>query len=159
MDYDECLKVIRVFDCTNLLEIYDKFKDYLSSDVRKYFDGNNYIIQEGIITVGKLEKYFNLFGKKVLSTIHSKKIRAELLEKKTREERIEFYDKKWNNFRWRLLFKIFFSKTVMGKIGRGKAFFRYFKVNVGENILPKTKYAITELYTSENSYLQYIKNG
>ena len=41
LDYDECMKVIRVFDCINLLEIYDKFKDYLSSDVRKYFDGNN----------------------------------------------------------------------------------------------------------------------
>ena len=33
------------------------------------------------------------------------KIRQELLEKKTREERLEFYDKKWNNVRWNLLFR------------------------------------------------------
>ena len=47
----------------------------------------------------------------------------------------------------------------MGKIGRDKIFFRYFKVNIGENILQRTKYAIQELDTSENSYLQYIING
>ena len=47
----------------------------------------------------------------------------------------------------------------MGKLGRDKAFFRYVHVNVAEHILERTKYAITELDTSENSYLQYIIHG
>lgn len=91
--------------------------------------------------------------------IHSKKIRKKLLEKKSKEERYKFYNKKWNNLRWRGIFKIFFSKMVMGKLGRDKAFFRYVNVNVAKNILNRTRYAITELDTSENSYLHYIING
>ena len=47
----------------------------------------------------------------------------------------------------------------MGKMGRDKAFFKYVNVNVPEHILERTKYAITELDTSENSYLHYIING
>ena len=58
-----------------------------------------------------------------------------------------------------MLFKMFFSRTIMGKLGRDKAFFRYVNVNVAENILNRTKYALTELDTSENSYLHYIING
>ncbi len=159
LDYDECMKLIGVQECDSRIELYEKVKEELSENNRKYFDDNKEIIEKGIIHTGKFENYFNIFGQKVLPLIHSKKIRDELLEKKTLEERKTFYDKKWNNFRWQILFKIFFSRTVMGKLGRDKAFFRYVNVNVAENILKRTKYALTELDPSENSYLHYIING
>ena len=159
LEYEECMKLMGVFKDNNRLELYNKIKDNLSEKTRKYFEQNSEIIENGIIHAGKFEKYFNIFGQKVLPLIHSKKTRAELLQKKTKEERLEFYDKKWNNARWKMLFRIFFSRTVMGKLGRDKAFFRYVNVNVAEHILERTKYAITELDTSENSYLHYIING
>ncbi len=159
LDYDECMRLIGVFECDNRIEIYNKIKENLSKATKQYLDNNIDIIEKGIIHTGKFEHYFQLFGKKVLPLIHSKKIRQELLKSKTREERIEFYDKKWNNLRWKALFRIFFSRTVMGKLGRDKAFFRYVNVNVAEHILERTKYAITELDTSQNSYLHYIING
>ncbi len=159
LDYDECMKLIGVFECNNRIELYNKIKEELTENTKKYFDKNIDIIKQGIINAGKFEHYFNIFGQKVLPLIHNKKIRQELLKSKTREERIEFYNKIWNNFRWRALFKIFFSRTVMGKLGRDKAFFRYVNVNVAEHILERTKYAITELDTSQNSYLHYIING
>ena len=159
LNYEECMQLIGVFDSNNRIDIYNKIKNELSKDSQKYFDENFDIIKKGIIHTGKFEKYFQIFGQKVLPLIHSKKTRKELLEKKTKEERIVFYNKKWNNLRWNLLFRIFFSRTVMGKLGRDKAFFRYVNVNVAEHILERTKYAITELDTSENSYLHYIING
>ena len=159
LDYKECMQFIGVFECANRIEIYNKIKENLSLNTQKYFDENIEIIKKGIIHTGKFEKYFHIFGQKVLPLIHSNKVRSQLLEKKTREERIQFYNKKWNNTRWKLLFRIFFSRTVMGRLGRDKAFFRYVNVNVAEHILERTKYAITELDTSENSYLHYIING
>ena len=159
LDYDKCMQLVGVFECSNRLEIYEEIKSDLSKEVQDFFEINKNYISDGIINVGKFEKYLKSFGAKVLPLIHSKKTIQELLVKKTKEERIEFYNKKWNNARWRLLFKIFFSKFVMGKLGRDKAFFRYVKVNVAENILEHTKYAITELDTSKNSYLHYIING
>lgn len=159
LNYEECMGLIGVFENENRIELYNKIKEELSEKNQKYFDENIDLIKRGIIHTGKFENYFHIFGKKVLPLIHSKKIRKELLEKKTKEERIEFYNKKWNNLRWNLLFRIFFSRTVMGRLGRDKAFFRYVNVNVAEHILERTKYAVTELDTSENSYLQYIING
>lgn len=159
LDYQECMEFIGVFNCNNRIKIYQKIADKLSKGTRAYLDSNLEMVEKGIIHTGKFEKYFHLFGKKILPFIHKKSVREELLQKKTREERIQFYDQKWNNMRWQMLFRLFFSKTVMGKLGRDKAFFRYVNVNVAEHILERTKYAITELDTSENSYLQYIIHG
>ncbi len=159
LEYQECMELIGVFDSKNRLEIYKKIERDLSDKTRKYLNENLEIVEKGIINAGKFENYFNIFGQKVLPLIHNKKIRRELLAKKTKEERYEFYDKKWNNLRWKMLFRIFFSRIVMGKLGRDKAFFRYVNVNVAEHILERTKYAITELDTSKNSYLHYIING
>ena len=159
LDYQECMEFIGVFNCNNRIKIYQKIVDKLSKGTRTYLESNLEMVEKGIIHMGKFEKYFHLFGKKILPFIHKKSVREELLQKKTREERIQFYDQKWNNMRWQMLFRLFFSKTVMGKLGRDKAFFRYVNVNVAEHILERTKYAITELDTSENSYLQYIIHG
>lgn len=159
LDYQECMELIGVFDSNNRLKIYNKIENNLSDKTRKYLSDNIDYIEKGIINVGKFENYFNIFGKKVLPLIHNKKTRQELLEKKNKEERYKFYHKKWNNIRWNMLFRVFFSKIIMGKLGRDKAFFRYVNVNVAEHILERTRYAITELDTSENSYLHYIING
>ena len=159
LEYKECMELMGVFESEKREELYQKIRNKLSEKTKKYLDGNIQIINQGIINCGKFEKYFNIFGKKILPIIHNKNIREELLEEKSKEERIKFYDKKWNNLRWQLLFRIFFSRTVMGKLGRDKAFFRYVDVNVAEHILERTKYAITELDTSQNPYLQYIVNG
>ena len=159
LDYQECMELIGVFECPNRLELYKKIKPKLSYKTKRYFEDREFLIENGLIHSGKFEKYLKIFGTKVLPLIHSYKTRQELLKPKTKEERIKFYNEKWNNTRWRLLFKIFFSRVVMGKLGRDKAFFRYVNVNVAEHILERTKYAITELDTSKNSYLHYIING
>ena len=159
LDYEEAMKLIGVFDCDTRVELYKKIKDQLSDEVKDYFNKNSQLIQDGIIHTGKFENYFHIFANKVLPLIHSKKICYELLQRKSKEERYTFYEKKWNNLRWKMAFRIFFSRTVMGKLGRDKAFFRYVNVNVAEHILERTKYAVTELDTSENSYLYYIIKG
>lgn len=158
-EYEECMQAIGVFESTKRKELYNKIRGKLTEKTRQYFDNNLNYIENGIINSGKFENYFKIFGQKVLPIIHNKKTREELLKKKTKEERINFYNKRWNNIRWKMLFRIFFSRTIMGKLGRDKAFFRYVNVNVAEHILERTKYALTQLDTSENSYLHYIIEG
>lgn len=159
LNYEECMKLLGVYDSNNRLEIYEKIKDKLKEETKEYFQRNIKIVENGVIHSGKFENYFHIFSKTILPMIHSRKIRDELLRKKTKKERCKFYDETWNNWRWKLLFKLFFSKTVMGKLGRDKAFFRYVKVNVAENILVRTKYAFTQIDTSDNSYLYYLFNA
>jgi S-adenosylmethionine-diacylglycerol 3-amino-3-carboxypropyl transferase len=159
LDYQECMELLGVFESNRRKDLYAQISSKLSEQVKTYYYSHFDYIEKGIINCGKFEKYLTTFGLRVLPLVHSKKTIQSLLLPKTKEERIEFYDKVWNNRRWRLLFKIFFSRRVMGRLGRDEAFFRYVKVDVASSILEHTKYAITELDPSENSYLHYILNG
>lgn len=138
---------------------YKEIKDQLLAKNQQYWDKNLQLIKNGIIHQGKFEKYFQKFHRVILPLIHSKNKISELLEDRPIEKRIEFYDKTWNTVRWKALFNVFFSREVMGFLGRDPEFFKYVEVNVSSEILKRTKYAFTQLSTYDNPYLNYIMTG
>jgi S-adenosylmethionine-diacylglycerol 3-amino-3-carboxypropyl transferase len=78
------------------------------------------------------------------------------MEPRALADRRRFYDSEWNTWRWRLMFKVFFSRFVMGRRGRDPSFFRYVEGSVADRILARTKYALTEIDPAANPYLQWI---
>jgi S-adenosylmethionine-diacylglycerol 3-amino-3-carboxypropyl transferase len=159
LDYEELLAFLGVDEHADRLSVYAKLRGGLSANAAAYWDANSATLAAGLIHGGKFEKYFHTFRKRVLSLIHSRATVQELLQKKSRAEREEFYEQRWNNRRWRWLFKIFFSRTVMGRLGRDPEFFRYVEGSVGERILARARHALIELPTDENPFLQYIVTG
>lgn len=159
LEYQECMELMGVIESSRREEIFLSIKDKLEVDILSYFEENYELVKTGIIHMGKLENYFKLFREKILKLVHSAKTIDELWVEKTMEEREEFYNKKWNNLRWKMLFRIFFSRTVMGKLGRDKEFFKYVEVNVAENMLKRMRYALTTLDPANNSYLEYMFRG
>jgi len=159
LSYEEMLEFMGVMKSDKRIEIYDRIKENLDKEVKEYWDFNKEAIQKGIIHAGKFEKFFKIFREKILPFVHSKKRIEKLLEKKSRQERIEYYDKYWNNFRWNLMFKLFFSKYIVGKLGRDKEFFRYAEKNISEEMEERSRYALCELNPYENPYINYILTG
>ena len=159
LSYEEMLEFMGVMKSDKRIEIYDRIKENLDKEVKEYWDFNKEAIQKGIIHAGKFEKFFKIFREKILPFVHSKKQIEKLLEKKSRQERIEYYDKYWNNFRWKLMFKLFFSKYIVGKLGRDKEFFRYAEKNISEEMKERSRYALCELNPYENPYINYMLTG
>ena len=159
LSYEEMLEFMGVMKSDKRIEIYDRIRENLDKEVKEYWDFNKDAIEKGIIHAGKFEKFFKIFREKILPFVHSKKHVEKLLEKKSRQERIEYYDKYWNNFRWKLMFKLFFSKYVVGKLGRDKEFFRYAEKNISEEMKERSRYALCELNPYENPYINYILTG
>ena len=159
LSYEEMLEFMGVMKSDKRIEIYDRIKENLDKEVKEYWDFNRKAIEKGIIHAGKFEKFFKIFREKILPFVHSKKRIEKLLEKKSRQERIEYYDKYWNNFRWKLMFKLFFSKYIVGKLGRDKEFFRYAEKNISEEMKERSRYALCELNPYENPYINYILTG
>ena len=159
LSYEEMLEFMGVMKSDKRIEIYDRIKENLDKEVKEYWDFNREAIEKGIIHAGKFEKFFKIFREKILPFVHSKKRIEKLLEKKSRQERIEYYDKYWNNFRWKLMFKLFFSKYIVGKLGRDKEFFRYAEKNISEEMKERSRYALCELNPYENPYINYILTG
>jgi len=158
LSYDEMIAFSGVRECNNRIEIYNRLKPELPASCIAFWDLHLEEIETGFYHAGKFENYFAMF-RKIMKLIHTDATVDKVLEPKTLDERYAFYENTWNNFQWRIMFKFFFSKTIMGKFGRDPAFFRYVDVPVSERILQRTKYALTELDTSENPYLHYILKG
>ena len=73
--------------------------------------------------------------------------------------RQHFYDAEWNNRRWRWMARAFFSRTVIGRLGRDPHFFDYVEGSVSEHLLRRAGYALTALDPCANPYLQWLLLG
>lgn len=140
-------------------EIYRKCRSHLNEPVQRFWDAQPKAIDAGIGTAGKFENYFRLFGRRVLPLVHRRRVIEALLQPRDRAARNEFYERRWNTWRWRLLFRLFFSRFVMGRLGRDPAFFKYVQGSVADRILSRARHALTELDPSENPYLHWILTG
>jgi len=160
LDYPRLCEFLGIQPSQNRVEIYQNLlKRHLSVKTIAFWDERLSEIRNGIIHAGKFERYLRLFGKWVLPLVHSHSTINELLKEKSQQERMKFYEEKWDHWRWRLLFKVFFSRFVMGRAGRDPSFFNHVEGTVGERILARSKHALTECPTHQNPFLHYILKG
>ena len=108
---------------------------------------------------GRFEYYFQFFKKHILSKTHSPKVIRSFMSAATLEEQQEIYKNKFNNLRFRLLFKVFFSQAVMQRLGRDKDYFRYADDDLASLLKRKFDICVNNNLNKENPYLQYIVNG
>jgi S-adenosylmethionine-diacylglycerol 3-amino-3-carboxypropyl transferase len=159
LNYEDMLAFVGVNPTTERRRVYRELAHHLSSNACRFWDQHPQAVADGIIHHGKFEAYFRLFRQRVLPWIHSRRRIAALFESRDRAERIAFWNDRWNNWRWRALLRIFFSRYLMGKLGRDPEFFRYVTGSIGDLIQARVMYAMTELEPAGNPYLQYIARG
>ncbi len=136
---------------------YQKCRALLSEDARRFWDEKQEeIAQHGLGGVGKFERYFRIFKNKILPLVHSKRVIEELFTYKTQQEREQFFDQVWNSWRWRLLIRIFFSQTLMGKMGRDPAFFTYVDGSFSDHVSQKIEYGARHLDPTKNPYFSWV---
>ncbi|MEI6409444.1 MAG: DUF3419 family protein [Bacteroidota bacterium] len=146
-------------NATDRLATYAALRDDLSPQAAAFWDENQDVIEEGIVDAGKFERYFQLFAERMLPFIHSKKTVRALLAPKSETEQLKFYDRHWNTWRWRFLFKVFFSKTVMGWLGRDPQFLKQVEVHVGKFIFQKAERHLKSVGAQQNFILRYNLTG
>lgn len=139
--------------------LYRECRDLLPAASRDFWDARPEAIEGGIGGCGKFENYFRLFRTKVLPIAHPRKRVLSLMESRAPDARLEFYERVWNNRRWRAIFHVFFSRALMGALGRDPEFFKYVEGSVAERILSRTRHALAVLDPSANPYLHWILTG
>ena len=159
MDDHDALAFLGFHPSASRPTTYAGLREMLSPVARAFGDAHPELIENGIIHGGKFENYFRLFRQCLLPLIHNHRTTDALLQPRNESERIQFYESQWNNRRWRLLFRFFFSRLVMGRLGRDPEFFRYVEGSVADRILARCRHALTHLDTHDNPYLHYILTG
>lgn len=158
LTYPELLGFIVASNRENL-QLYQRCRSQLSLASQNFWDNRQLFIEQGIGHGGKFERYFEIFRRYVLPLVHNRDRISQLLQDQPLEQRRIFYNQTWDTWQWRWLFRLFFSRTVMGNLGRDRSFFQYVEGNVAERILARTRYALTELNPADNPYLQWILTG
>lgn len=139
---------------------YRQVRPVLSEAARAFWDGRADLLERGVIHVGRFDGYLRLFANWVLPLIHDARTRRRLFELDSLEAQREFYRSTWDTWRWRTVFRVFFGKRVMGRLGRDPAFFKYVDVDrVGEQFRLRAEHALTELPTRDNWFLEYMTLG
>ena len=57
------------------------------------------------------------------------------------------------------MFRLFFSRAVMARLGRAPEVFRYVETPVASAVLERTRHALTELDPAANPYVRWILTG
>ncbi len=156
LDYENFLVLIGVSEGDSK-GCYEKLKGYLDKETRDYFDSHIYLISDvKLVHSGRFEYYFSVFKNKVLPLIHSKKTVNSFMNATDITRQKELYCKRFNNLRFKLLFKIFFSEAVMKRVGRDKEYFRYNKGSLSTFLKRKFEILVENNLNLNNPYLQYI---
>lgn len=159
LDHGEFLQLLGSRPSSRRLRIYQACRPALPRGVREFWDAKSGAVARGIGSAGKFEAYFALFRKWILPLAHPRHRVRSLLEQRTPGERVWFYQQRWDNRRWRWIFRMFFSRAVMGALGRDPEFFRYVEGTVADRILLRARHALAILDPSQNPYLHWILTG
>ena len=159
LSHQELLELLGSRESERRQDLYERCRAILEPSARHFWDHRSSAIAAGIGSSGKFEHYFALFRNRVLPLIHSRRMVNRLLASGTLEERTDFYNRRWDTAAWRLMFRVFFSRFVMGRFGRDPRFFDYVEGSVADRILARGRHALTALDPAENPYLQWILTG
>lgn len=157
--HSELLELVGSVASNRREALYRRCRSQLSPQTRSFWDTHSAEVAAGIGGAGKFEHYFALFRRCVLPLVHTRARVTQLLRGGTLEARQEFYRRRWNTWRWRTMFRIFFSRTVLGRGGRDPRFFEYVEGSVAERLLERVRQGLTGINPAENPYVQWILTG
>lgn len=159
LEYPALLAFLGVTPSEHRLDCYNTLRPSLPAAVSAFWDAHPEVVESGIIHGGKFERYFSLFRRRMLPLVHSASRIRDLRASRSLAEQEQFYSSHWDTWRWRTLFALFFSRIVMGRLGRDPAFFAHVEGSVADRILARTRYALTQIPVATNPYLTYILTG
>lgn len=160
LGHGEFLEVMGARASSQRLVYLDRLLAALDSESAAFWNARREdIAAYGLGGVGKFERYFRIFRKYMLPLAQSRATIDEVFRAKPLAQRQVFFDTRWNNWRWRLLLKVFFSNFVMGRLGRDPAFFDHVEGSLAQHVAGQLRHAGVDLDPAENPYLHYILKG
>lgn len=159
LSYEEFVQFIGFKPYRNRITLFNKLKGDLSNKELDYWNNNIEKIRRGVVHSGKIERYLGKFRRFLLPFITSRTNLKNFIQLNTLKEQEEFFSKVWDNWRFRFLFTLFFSKKGMN-YGRKRDYFKYSEQNnLTSYYFERTKHGLTKVPIKSNFFMQYILLG
>lgn len=158
LTHDDLLALIGSLPSSRRGELLDRLLAVVPSD-RDFWEAQRpALIAYGLGGIGKFERYFRIFREWILPLVQPRDRGLGGLAPRDAAAR-EIYYRRWNSWRWRLLLRIFFSRTLMGRLGRDPAFFDFAEGDLTAHLAGRIRHALVTLDPAENPYLHWILTG
>lgn len=159
LPYEEVLGFLGFRRQAGRRAIFGRLESGLSRRALDYWSSRPAAIDGGFAHSGKFEGYFSAFRRWILPLVHRRSVIENAMIERTQDERADFYHEVWDNARWRMLFRIFFSRAVMGSTGRDRETFRYVDGAVADRIMDRARRVFIDLPPHTNPFIEYIWTG
>jgi S-adenosylmethionine-diacylglycerol 3-amino-3-carboxypropyl transferase len=160
LDHGGYLELLGVRPSRRRRELYRASRVHLSPEAVRFWDAHEKLIQGNLIRSGRYEQYLNACRKLLLVIQGPRRIRR-LFELESADDRRRFYREEWDGVRWRLFFRTFFSRPILGRFGLDPAFFTYVDgvTSFGEHFRRLAEHVIVDLPARDNYFLAQICLG
>ena len=160
LSHRELLELVGALPSHRRSTLYRACRDTLPVASRAFWDERQDLIRSGLLGCGRYERYLAAF-RGLLRLVEGRRTLEDLFEARDREERARFYRDRWDTPTWRLMFRTFFSRTVLGRFGLDPAFFTWVEQRggFGAHFLELAKHALIELEPRTNPYVSWITLG
>jgi S-adenosylmethionine-diacylglycerol 3-amino-3-carboxypropyl transferase len=160
LEHDAFLRFLGASPSDERGRMYRELRPLLTPGARTFWDEQPSAIEGGVIHAGRFERYLAIFRERVLPLMHRRARVAELLALRDVDDQARFYERVWDNRRWRLLFRVFFGRFLQGRLGRHPDVFRYVELgSVGDHYRERARHALVEMPVRGNYFLEYIVTG
>ena len=139
--------------------LYRRCRSDLSPAAARFWERDGRWLAWGVLPVARFERYLALFRRLVLPLVHGPESCRQLLQSRDPQLRGPWYDQHWDGWRWRGLFRLFFNRTLLGRIGTDPRFVRFGKGNQAEVLLAQVRRVMVESDPAHNPYLHWILQG
>lgn len=140
-------------------ELYGRCRDRLSPAAAAFWDRQPAVLARGLLHGGRFERYLAAFRRWLLPLLRHPDGWRALLAGQGEAERHAWVAACRRDWRWRLLFRLFFSRAALGGFGTDPRQVRYGAIPQGQLLLERLEHALTALDPLDNPYLHWILLG
>jgi len=160
LSHPEYLELLGVRASHRRARLYAECRTALPRPAMIFWDAHQPLVEAGLLRAGRYERYLAVF-RRLLILIEGRRKIEQLFAPRSLEDRRRFYEERWNTCLWRLCFRLFFSRAVLGAAGLDRAFFTYVDgiEDFGAHFLRLTRHALVDLSPQENYFAAQICLG
>jgi S-adenosylmethionine-diacylglycerol 3-amino-3-carboxypropyl transferase len=159
LDYEDLLVLMGSRRGIRRQWLYAACREKLSRTARAFWDARPEALLQGLGAAGKFERAVSALRRHVLPMVHPQSRIDRLLRPRSRTERALFYDREWDCWRWRLMFRLMFSRTALAWSGQALAAFAPSDEPVAARALARARLHLTEQDPLDNPYAHWLLTG
>ncbi len=141
------------------LPLYARVRSVLSQPARGWWDARPELLAGGLVEAGRFEGYLRTFRQRLLPLVHRRSTVQGWFDLDGIQAQADYYHRRWDNLRWRALFRLFFSQRVMAARGRSPEQFAHVQGAVSQAFLQRAERMFCTVPLRDNGYVQWMLLG